>query len=293
MQCLKYTLLLFMAACCFACETEVIIKLPSEANKPVINVLMNKDSIIYVRITLSDRLSNTNIFVEPKDAVVELFENDQFKETLVLRKVGYYDYYCSTTKMQAGSTYKVTAAIPGHEVAEGTDAVPDSAVIRELKRIDIPVNGTEVDRKIIVALKDKAGERNYYRIRIYGAMKQWAPDSTVFYRRFYNPVYLKSDDPTLDLFEGNSRNEFFTDDRLFDGREPRFVFSLEDRSQLDFYLVEVTTLTYQSYRYLQTTYVASLKYEDPLAEKVLVFNNIKNGLGIVGGVAVKEYLLGL
>lgn len=292
MQCLKYTLLIFIAACCFSCETKVVIKLPSQANKPVINVLMNKDSIIYVRLTLSDKVSNTNTFVEPQDAVVELFENDQFKERLVIRKINYYNYYCSTTKMQAGHTYRVIAAIPGHEMAEGTDAVPDSVVIGELKRIDIPVNGTEIDRKIIVGIKDKAGERNYYRIRIYGVMKQWAPDSTVIYTRFSNPVFLRSDDPTLDLFEGNGRNEFFTDDRLFDGREPRFVFSLEDRSQIEFMLVEVTALTYHSYRYLQTSYVASLKAEDPLAEKVLVFNNIKNGLGIAGGVAIKEYLLG-
>jgi hypothetical protein len=37
--------------------------------------------------------------------------------------------------------------------------------------------------------------------------------------------------------------------------------------------------------------VASLKYEDPLTEKVLVYNNIRNGLGIVGGVAIREYVL--
>lgn len=96
--------------------------------------------------------------------------------------------------------------------------------------------------------------------------------------------------PSIFLMEMKGM-KFFTDDRLFDGRSPRFIFSLEDRSQIDYLWVEVSTLTYHSYRYLQTSYVASLKYEDPLSEKVLVYNNIMNGLGIVGGIAIKEYLL--
>lgn len=206
---LKYTLLLFIAACFMACETDVVIKIPSENNKPVINVLMNKDSVIYVRITLSGRLEYSNIFVVPRDAVVQLFEDDQLKETLVFRRVGNYDYYCSTVKVKVGSTYRVTATIPGHEMAEGTDMVPDSVVIGEMKRIEVPVNSYETDKKVILELKDKAGERNYYRVRIYGAYTQTLPDGTTYIRRQSKPVYIKSDEPTLDLFDGNERDEIF------------------------------------------------------------------------------------
>jgi hypothetical protein len=288
---LKYTLLLFIPACFLACDTDVVIPIPSEANKPVINVLMNKDSIIYARITLSGRVVNPDIFVEPKDAVVQLFDNDQLKETLVLRTVGFRDYYCSTTKMEAGHTYRVTAAIPGQEIAEGTDVVPDTVVIGERKHIEIPLSGWKFENKAVIELKDKGGERNYYRIRIYGAFEYTAPDGTILISRQNVPTYFKPEDPTQDLFGGDLKNAFFTDDRLFDGRSPRFIFTLESDAHFDYLFAEVTTLTHHSYRYMQTSYVASLKYEDPLTEKVLVYNNIKNGLGIVGGVAVKEYLL--
>lgn len=291
MRYLHYILLLCMATSLLACDTEVVIKLPSEANKPVVNVLLNKDSIIYVRLTLSGKLANTNSFTEPKDAVVQLFDNDQFKETLTLRQVGYYYYYCSTTKMQAGHTYRVTAAITGQELAEGTDMVPDSVVTGELKRIEAPINGIDVDNKVILELKDKAGERNYYRIRIFGAHGAWKPDSTFFVQKYGNPAGLRSDDPTLEFLEEGENTEIFIDDKLFDGRSPRFVFALESRSRIQYLVVEVTTLTYDSYRYLKSSYLAVRKAENPIAEKVLVFNNIKNGLGIVGGIAMREYVL--
>lgn len=292
MRYLQYILLLCVATSFLACETEVVVKIPSEANKPVINVLMNKDSIIYVRITLSGKVYNTNSYIEPKDAVVELFDNGQFKETLTLRQVGWYDYYCSTTKMEAGHTYKVTAAIPGQPLAEGSDMMPDSVVIGEVKRIEIPVNGIDVDNKVILQIKDKAGERNYYRIRIYGAHSGGTlPDGTTIITKYSHPNSVRSDDPTLDLLDEGGNEEVYIEDGLFDGRSPRFVFNLENNARTEYFVVEVTSLTYDSYRYMKTSYLAVRKAENPLTEKVLVFNNIKNGLGIVGGVAVREYIL--
>lgn len=292
MRYLHYILLLCMATCFLSCESEVVVKIPSEMNKPVINVLMNKDSIIYARITLSGKLYYTNNFIEPKDAVVQLFDNGQYVETLTLRTVNNYDYYCSTKKMQAGHTYRVTASIWGLEMAEGTDIVPDSAVLGELKRLEVPVSGTDVDNKVILELKDKAGEKNYYRIRIFGGFKgaHW-PDTTPVIVRYGHPAAIKSDNPTLELLDDADNNEVFMEDKLFDGRSPRFVFNLESKAQIEYLIVEVTSLTYDSYRYLKTSYLAARKAEDPFTEKVLVFNNIKNGLGVVGGVAMREYIL--
>lgn len=291
MRYLHYIILLCVATSFLACETGVIIDIPSEANKPVINVLMNKDSIIYVRITLSGKLANTNSFSEPKDAIVQLFDNDQLKETLTLKTIGYYDYYTSTTKMEAGHTYKVTAVVPGMQLAEGTDVVPDSAVIGEMRRIEVPINGIDVDNKVILQLHDKAGERNYYRIRIFGAYGGQTPNGTFVVTKYGRAANIKSDDPTYDLFDEGGNEEIYMDDKLFDGRSPRFVFNLESQSQIQYLIVEVSSLTYDSYRYLKTSYLAVRKAENPLTEKVLVFNNIKNGLGVVGGIAMREYVL--
>ncbi|MRG48453.1 DUF4249 family protein [Chitinophaga sp. SYP-B3965] len=291
MRYLQYILLLFIATCFLACETDVVVKIPSEMGKPVINVLMNKDSIIYARITISGKQYWTNDFHAPKDAVVQLFENDQYKETLTYRERDYFGYYCSTTKMELGHTYKVTASIRGLEQAEGTDVIPDSVVIGEVKRIEVRINDTDVDNKVILELKDKAGERNYYRVRIFSAFPSQTPDGSFVFGRYGRPTYIKSDDPSFDLFDEGGNEEVFMDDKLFDGRNPRFVFNLESKSYMQYIIVEVSSLTYDSYRYLKTSYLALRKAENPLTEKVLVFNNVKNGMGVVGGIAMREYIL--
>lgn len=292
MRYLHYILLLCMSASLLACETEVVVEIPSEANKPVINVLMNKDSIIYVRLTLSGTFAHSNTFHDITNATVQLFDNGQLKETLTMRKVGGYNYYCSTTKMEAGHTYKVTAAVYNLDVTEGTDVVPDSVVIGELKRIEVPINAVDMDNKVILQLHDKAGERNYYRIRIFGAFVGAAwPDTTPIIAKYGRPASIKSDDPSFELFDEGENEAIFMDDRLFDGRSPRFVFNLESKSQIQYLVVEVSSLSYDSYRYLKTSYLAVRKAENPFTEKVLVFNNIKNGLGVVGGIAMREYVL--
>jgi hypothetical protein len=257
----------------------------------VINVLMNKDSIIYVRLTLSGKIYSTNNFFELKDAEVQLYDNDQLIETLILRKVGNYDYYCSTTKVQAGHTYRVKVKPVWIDGAEGADVVPDSVVIGELKRIEARINDTDVDNKVILQIHDKAGERNYYRIRIFGAFKGQQSNGQPVIAKYGQPAGIKSEDPSIDFLGEGENNEIFMDDRLFDGRSPRFIFNLESQSTVEYLIVEVSALSYDSYRYLKTSYSAARKADNPFTEKVLVFNNIKNGMGIVGGVALREYIL--
>lgn len=292
MRYLHYIFLLCMATSLVACETDVTVEIPSEMGKPVINVLMNKDSIIYVRFTLSGKQYYTNNFHEPKDAVLELFDNGQFKETLTVREVGRYFYYCSTTKAEAGHSYRVTASFLDWELAEGTDVVPDSVVIGEVKRIEVPINNTDVDNKVIVELKDKAGEDNYYRIRIFSAFRsQDGVNGPIIIAKSGRPTLIRSDDPSLELFEDGDNEAVYMDDKLFDGRNPRFVFNLESKYLMEYIIVEVSSLTYDSYRYLKTSYLAARTAENPFTEKVLVFNNIKNGMGVVGGIAMRDYIL--
>lgn len=56
-------------------------------------------------------------------------------------------------------------------------------------------------------------------------------------------------------------------------------------------MIEITSLTYNSYNYLNSAFMVREKNEDGLSEKVIVYNNIENGLGIVGGLAQREYVL--
>lgn len=292
---MRYSYLVLIVCWLYACESDLSISIPYDT-KPVLSTLMNKDSTIFVRVTLSARV-NTHVGAYPEpDAVVQLYEDGQFKETLVrkLELSGYF--YSSVTKVQLGHTYRVTAAIPGYETAEGTDVIPDTVAVGEMKRMEITSSDPfRVEHKMVVQLKDKAGEKNYYRIRILsGSYIPVGPGWSLVLTYSGESMYFKLDELDLNPFGSKERNDFFVDDALFDGKEPFFRFSLVHTFPTEagqVFLMEVSNLTYDTYRYLQTAHEAEVKRGDPLVEKILVHNNIKNGFGIVGGAGIRVYEL--
>src|SRR6186713_11068 len=127
---LLFLLLIFTIS---SCEKTFNIPIPEESNKPVLNLLMNKDSVMMARVTLSTRLNGMNEMQEIKNAVVNLYENETFKETLMPAQYMGRIYYRSNTLPKAGAIYRVTAAVPGYEEASGTDRIPDTVKTGEIK----------------------------------------------------------------------------------------------------------------------------------------------------------------
>ncbi|MGY0036278.1 hypothetical protein [Pedobacter sp. NJ-S-72] len=70
-----------------SCEKKLNIDLPADADRPVLNVLMNENSLLKVRFSLSGRLSGGQSFKEADNAETKLYENDIFKELLKKKKV--------------------------------------------------------------------------------------------------------------------------------------------------------------------------------------------------------------
>lgn len=52
--------------------------------------------------------------------------------------------------------------------------------------------------------------------------------------------------------------------------------------------MEVTALTRESFRYLRNNAFANESVNNVITEPIPVFTNVMNGLGFVGGVAVRE-----
>jgi hypothetical protein len=277
--------LLILVVIFSSCEKKVSLTLPAEESKPVLNLLLNKDSMIMARVSLSGYINENQVIPDVTNAEVNLYENGAFKEKLLPVKYAGYTYYKGHTLAQTGATYRVTAAVSGFKEAAGTDQVPDSVQIEEMK-----MNRGDEEVVINLQLHDDPGVQNYYRVRLLSTyIQQSAPGIT---KRSRYQLAFETADATLDLFNDKSRFEFYTTDALFNGRSPRFAFKATYYKNSNSGLaIEVTSLTYNSYNYLNSVYMASEKNGDALAEKVAVFNNIENGLGIVGGMAQREYVL--
>jgi hypothetical protein len=272
-----------------SCEKTVNIPLPDEANKLVLNLLMNKDSIMMARVSVSGRMNDYHPPSQMHSAEVNLYENGAFKETLLPYMYSNNIYFRSKTLPQAGATYKVTAAVPGYTEVSGADQIPDTVEIGELRMTIAQLNSWDANATITVQLHDDPAVQNYYRVRLY-YINEWV-DANGNGGRQKIQQYFEVEERSLSIFGDRNRAEFYTTDALFNGRSPRFIFRSNIGSKIKRMVVEVSSLTYNSYNYLNSAFMAREKNEDGLSEKVIVFNNIENGLGIIGGVAQREYEL--
>jgi len=275
-------LLLILAVC--SCKKNITIDIPNEINKPVINLLINKDSVLMARLTFSSYIGMGGSFPEIHNAVVKLYENGLFQENLDVIVKDRDMFYKSTIKARAGATYRIVVTIPGYPEVQGSDVVPEEVVTGKITVKQV-AGRADIKGLVTVELHDKQGEKNYYRVRIYRVGDDYPA------REYKSLVPFASGDPKDGLFSKKDRTEYFIDDALFDGRSPRFSFLMAWYSPGEKVMVEISTLTYSSYTYLFTYFMAREKNEDPLAEKVMVFNNIANGLGIVGGIALRNYII--
>jgi hypothetical protein len=281
---MKITLYLLLILVVCSCKKNITIDIPNEVDKPVVNLLINKDSLLLARLTFSGYIGKWVKYPEIKNAVVKLYENGLFRENLDTVVRNRAMFYKSTIKARAGATYRITVNIPGYPEMEGSDMVPEEAVTGEMT-VKKVAGRADVRALVTLELHDKQGVKNYYRVRIY---QRYIDSQAQVYKILQS---FAAGDPTDGMFSKKDRSEFFVDDAWFDGRSPRFSFLTTHYSPEGKIMVEISSLTYSSYTYLFTAFNAREKNDDPLAEKVIVFNNIINGLGIVGGVTQREYII--
>lgn len=272
-----------------ACERSFNISVPEWSDKPVLNLLMNKDSVMVARVTLSTRLNGTRDVKEVKDVVVNLYENGDFKEALHSYQQSGITYYRSSAMAQAGAMYRVTALLPGHEEISGSDQVPDTVATGEIKMSSIKVSEWQEKVAISVQLHDDPDVQNFYRLRLY-YVKDWVLSDGDTIEWKYLQAF-ETGEVGIPILEDDAHTDFFTTDALFNGRSPVFNLRAAVNPGFKMMILEVSSLTYHSYNYLNSLYLAGEKNEDGLSEKVIVYNNIVQGLGIVGGVAQRQYRL--
>lgn len=272
-----------------SCEKTVNIELPYEGNKIVVNSFMLKDSLIYARLTNSSQLASSNNFPIPAGAKIDLYEDDVMKETLTRRNIYNREYLVSISKAISGKKYTLKASATGLENAEGSDTIPQKASFTpvEFKQTN---SGNDEKAKLVININDPAGQKNYYRLRIYGAdtNRQSTGPRLLPSKQYYH--YFKVDNLAsnndFDIFgDFEYWQIYFTDDE-FDGRNVTLTVNLNYFSSSIMYIApELVHLSRDSYRYLQSRDNQFNNVDNPFTEAVVVYNNIKGGYGIVGGMA--------
>ncbi|WP_157962768.1 DUF4249 domain-containing protein [Chitinophaga deserti] len=284
---MKKTYLLYILAA-FAvagCYKTYELDWPGGYTKPVINTFIQHDSLLKVTVSHSSAAEEYRVY-HRGDATVKLYADGVYQETLQPRQTAHNVItFFSQGKLSRGTRYRVTAEIPGFPLAEGEDVIPPPVPRIEAGFSPIMIGNYVSNYSIKFRVFDDGAERNYYRVRL-------------FYKTTYNghtytgttPVRLEDDGTeNWELFGDDGVDEVLLDDALFNGRSPLYHFRTQSLSYADEFYLEVSQLTRDAYQYFRSAQLQRNRRGDDIGEKVTVHSNIRNGLGIVGGMTVQYF----
>jgi Domain of unknown function (DUF4249) len=283
----------WLALLFFSCVRDVVIDLPVAKNALVLNNFLTADNLIYVRLTRVVNYVETpaSLRTNLKNVEIDLYENNVFIERLTPAIIRENLWYAATIKAKKGVRYKITARADGFTPVEAEDKVPEEPVITDMRLSRIPF----VKATAIFKLEDKAGEKNYYRLRFFKDSKP--ANSFAPMQLDMENLNVSNNDLLVDSFNENKYATWYFDDTRFEGKAVDIKFLANDNqsfinSDSVTYTCEVAQLTQSSYLYLKSSKAQNDNDVDEvfanLLEPVQVFTNVKNGYGIVGGIAISK-----
>ncbi len=255
----------------------------------MLNSLITNDSLINAHVYRSSLVTDNftdDLYVN--NATVALFQNNELVENLTFLADG--TYQSQVTKAKAGETYALKVNSPTGQNAEGSVSVLYPVPIMAFDSIGIVRDGINGEKVLLqVKFKDDGNTKNYYRVSVAAneTHSYYDPENPEMRQQIYFlRQWIESNDPGLDA---DYDNYLYFSDVLFNGKEYSFDLLMNTYDfdyNNDYFYVLLENLSYDFYRY-SVAIPAHFDAEEMkfFMEAVLVYNNIENGLGIIGSSA--------
>ncbi len=259
-----------------------------EANNNI-GVYIAKSSFILDLKTDTTRMSDVN---------VNLYEDDNLIGPLSYTG---YSYYEIDYKAKISHNYRIEADYTNFENIEAEinvlDTIPFTLIdtSTQITQPQLDYSGLYSENlkllNIKLQFKDQPDEENYYQLKVY-QYYSFHPDNVY-------PTYIINNDENSDdeFFEDYKESLSLFSDQLFDGDEHTINFSIyHPQNNIDAYYEDNNhePKIYNAYTEVQLCHVSKEFYlhqkslsshmdtkDNPIAESVSVYTNIKNGLGIL------------
>jgi hypothetical protein len=275
----------------------------------VMNALLQADSTFEVHLSNSvGYVDNISIEDQINGEVRVRNAQGELIETLLHAGEG---RYIGAQTAQSGMRYTIEADHPGFSSITASDRVPEPVAILAVDTFSAVTNdpfGSEWNNlNIALTFNDPAAE-NYYSIEVFQnetffvdyiydpELNSYVLDTVWLDSPAYFQVGLATTDPILinETPTGIAENEafgnqFLFSDALFNGGTRTLTFRIESFTPNSRYVVRLSSLSHDYFRYLRTVDRYLSADGDPFAEPVLVFSNVKDGLGILGGISKSEH----
>lgn len=304
----------------YSCEK--VIEFNGEQTEPmiVVNSFITPDSLIFAQISKSKFfLSNKSGFDYINNADVALYINNIFKEKLTFTSDG---LYLSSLKPGIGDTIRLYITANRLDDVESVSVIPDQPVILSADTtFNISYTNFMMDGKdtigyyqageliFRVKLKDESRRQDYYRLTLKRHAVIDAGGGILYEGVDYMPFNLEGFENTntggglFDIFGGiivDSKNQQLITDELFNGKEfvlkftantykrvvkPEYedkIYYGSDNVVSEEYTVNLQGISRDMYFYLKSKEMADGIMDGFFTEPVQIYNNISNGIGILG-----------
>lgn len=282
---MKRLLIFLIILTTLSCVKESRIEIPYAGDKIVVNSLIQPDSLIYIRVTSSKRV--TEYAFDPLDAATVVLEEDGIRLPAPTYKIiNGYGYYVSQSTAKTGSHYSISVANAGLTAVSAADSTPTRPQISE-------GYAQHALNRVRFTMQENGRTADYYRLRIFNAIEvdgKWVIDrtDTIYYR--LDPA-LNNDLP--DIITNDYKSEYIMTDANFNGKTIQFVLQTKKEVNSSHMIIEVSALTPESWRYLQSTSSQRSNESDSQNfsfDPENAYSNVENGYGIVAGVNAARLL---
>lgn len=291
-----YSLIIISQLFLLSCES--LIKeidpsfLPETDSKLVVACFISpQDTVLAAKITETKLLIGTtgDIRDDITNASVSLSDGSKSIQLVYNPKLGYYRALPSEFQIFVGKTYTITVNTPDGRKVNASTTIPNPIAIKEVKIDSIKANNfqqgnsvtnTEYDVKVI--WQDKAGEPNFYRAISEFTIIYGNPDPKDVKNIIYTPISTIVDLRTID--DKNMDGQILSLNRNF--LAPNIGANIQgqqiDRSKsLNKIKVGLFQTDIHYYNY-HTSLRRQRENNNPFAEPVLLYTNIKGGFGCFG-----------
>jgi Domain of unknown function (DUF4249) len=301
---MKNILFLFLPLCLLAtaCEnflTQVVETDPPEYEKQLIFHLTLSDQDSAIRLTLTRNRGilepiNSNVDYFVKNATVTWWKDgQQLFQLAPLNADSAYIYIADLpARIKAGENYEIRATHPDFDEVSSVQVVPQSPnVLRATVEAGVGsdqfgsiVNELEID------IADPANQRDYYELQLsetFTSINCYTSGGQVYCDSFYFSNRVQFDQISdANIIEGPN-GTLLLNDQFFDGITYLFrqryaaYYDPESDSSVTRQLI-VRKVTEDYYKWARSYRQSLDAQNNPLAEPVILYTNILNGLGIFG-----------
>ncbi len=280
----------------FSCEQPVDLNIQTPAPKLVVISNFTAQSDLRVRVTSSKPVITSGQTDFIYDADVALYQGDRFLQDLRLINDPEDPYYTTAQFYPGpGLEYTIRVSAPGYASVEGKSSIPEQVVISQLQIADLSIQKEakgslyRLNYNVNLGFADREHEKNYYHLTLFQEFFSFESidgDTLLSNRRERRLRFDPNSGNNLQVVHYDGSILF--EDTPFNGRQQTFSLPVEIRYPADREIpgqlvAELRVVTEEYYLFHTSLSRQQQTPDQPYADPVILYNNIKNGHGIFAG----------